>query len=275
MERHPWEVAIETVKKKGLPVTPDNVRRFLSSHGYYTEVGGKRTLIRDRPYIIAVHPDLFSILAGKVRWKRYLTKPVAYIPEADIRLDASVVAYNVAKEMFGNRLKAFAVVGGTLTPNIAGVPVKVRPIEVATMKGTRLKERKYAGLIDDLDLAIVVERVTPEEQDRFVRRFYEEIGRRGLPRVVLDTSQRFIFDPEDYERVAHYFHRQRPKAFFEGRKFVQRLLREMMKHPTAKTLLRDKEREYTRKLKIYNHYFPNRLLESFYRAVKELKEKRT
>ncbi len=268
-EKHPWEEAVERLRKRGEPITPENVKKELESHGYYFRIDSKTILVRDNPRILAAAPDLFSILSGNIKRPRKGVKPINYLPEADVRLEAAVVAYNLARKVFGNDLRAFAVVGGTLTSNISGIPVKVQKIVAPALKGGfRTKMRRIVGVVDDLDIAIVLSRkVAPEEQKQFAKLFEEELRRRGIPKVVLDDSRPFIFHEEDWESLAHFFHPYKPVAFFEGRQYVQNLIQNMLKNPKGKELIDREISEYEIKLREYNKFLPERLEKAFKTAL--------
>ena len=266
-EKHPWEVAVERLKKNGKPITPENVRRELDSHGYYLKLDHKTILVRDNPRIVAVSPDLFSILAGRVRKPKKHIKPINYLPEADLRLTASVIAYNVAKDLFGEDLRAFAVVGGSLTPNIAGVPVKGITEQKRPLR-KRLKAR--TGVVDDLDVVVVLGRpVETSEVRTFLERFYRKLSEMGIPKdgVVLDDSRPFIIYEKDWEHVAHFFHPTKPVAFFEGREHIKGIIESMMASEEGRRLLNKEMRMYGQKLDYYNKIIPQRLRKAFLQAI--------
>ena len=262
---HPWERAVKEAKKKGVPLEPEEVRKFLESHGYYT---GNRLVTLKKPYILAVNPEIDRVLGIGIREGTPRTFPreglepqekklLYYLPEADARFDASVIAYKIAKEHFGDRLKAFAVTGGSLTENIVGVPVKVKNGDA------------HAGIVDDLDILLLVEGgAKDEEVRRYLEKVEKEIDKRGLPKVVIDYSRPFIFSPDQLKELTYFLHKKKPLAVYEGRELIKEIRKKIYENPELRKAAEREEKNYEKKIRMYRAAIEEILKQSFRNALK-------
>ncbi len=239
-------------------------------------------LIRTKPRVIILHPEFMKAMLKELGSsdERHIKSAIAKLESIAKRGEKAVImlplqhlylkaAWNVYKRLkneLGDRLKSFAVTGSILTGNVEGVPVKVQKVQ--DIQTGEVKNVVHLGVLDDLDLVVVVEGLKDEEREKIRRIIEEEIEKSGLPSTnpaslqegILDDSRPFILDQSDIRNLAHYFHKEKPILFFDQKhmEWASKLLnneefrrlaeREAEEYRKKKQFYREKVDEYLEKV---------------------------
>ncbi len=209
MEIHPWEKAAKRLRERGKPFIFEEFWKELENigHGYYyINKKGEQELRKGYPIRTAAKKD-----AVMKNLKGDIVKEGATV-YADLykkHLKTAIEVYNKVKKALGKNLKVFAVRGGTLTMNMYGVPVKMRDVP-------------DIGMVDDLDLLIVVDNLKDSEK---VARIVREIEEKYNTPIEVVWNYMPLTKEEGY-MLPQVAPKNKPLAFFEGREEFERMIKE-------------------------------------------------